>query len=119
MMSHIFDHLMPGLQSDPERKRQESENRKKCETKLYRLLGEMVETERKYVGDLEQACRDYLPLAGSFDATQIQSLDRREMRKKKRNLSQSPSLSSGSHSGSKASCIGLGLESGRDVNNNE
>ena len=82
-MSHIFDHLMPSLQSDPERKRQESENRKKCETKLYRLLGEMVETERKYVGDLEQACRDYLPLAGSVDATQIQSLDRREMRKKK------------------------------------
>ena len=48
-----------------EQKRQESAARKKCKTKLYRLLAEMVETERKYVEDLEQTCEDYLPLAGS------------------------------------------------------
>ena len=92
MMSHIFDHLMPGLPSDLERKRQESAARRKCETKLYKLLAEMVETERKYVEDLEQACEDYLPLAGSMEDSQMQSLDRRKMRKKKRTLSQSSSL---------------------------
>ena len=113
MMSHIFDHLMPGV----ERKRQESAARRKCETKLYRLLAEMVETERKYVEDLEQTCEDYLPLAGSMDHSQVQSLDRREMRKKKRTLSQSSSLNSSF--GSKESCIGLGLGNGKDINNTE
>ena len=53
------------LQTDLEQKRQESAGRKKCEIQLYRLLAEMVETERKYVEDLEQTCEDYLPLAGS------------------------------------------------------
>ena len=109
MMSHIFDHLMPGLQSDLERKRQESAARRKCETKLNRLLAEMVETERKYVEDLEQTCEDYLPLAVSMDHSQVQSLDRREMRKKKRTLSQSSSLNS--NCGSKESGNGLGLDS--------
>ena len=113
MMSHIFDHLMPSLQ----RKRQESAARRKCETKLYRLLAEMVKTERNYVDDLEQACEDYLPLAGSMDHSQVQSLDRREMRKKKRTLSQSSSLNSSF--GSRESRIGLGLDSGKDIDKTE
>ena len=105
------------LQTDLEQKRQESAGRKKCEIQLYRLLAEMVKTERNYVDDLEQACEDYLPLAGSMDHCQVQSLDRREMKKKKRNLSQSSSLNSSF--GSKEFCNGLGLDSGKDINNTE
>ena len=63
------------LQTDLEQKRQESAGRKKCEIQLYRLLAEMVETERKYVEDLEQTCEDYLPLAGS------QSQEQKKMRR--------------------------------------
>ena len=44
--------------SHSEKKMQESAGRKKLETKLYRLLAEMVETERNYVQDLEQVCSD-------------------------------------------------------------
>ena len=105
------------LQTDLEQKRQESAGRKKCEIQLYRLLAEMVDTERKYVEDLEQTCEDYLPLAGSMDHSQVQSLDRREMRKKKRTLSQSSSLNS--NFGSKESCTGLGLDGGKGINNTE
>ena len=99
--------------SHSERKMQESAGRKKLETQLYRLLAEMVETERNYVQDLEQvcafiymktfsgelhfpfiqACRNYLPLAGARKDSQYQSLDRRKLKKTKRSLSQ-PQLSS-------------------------
>ena len=53
-MVHIVDHLVSGLQTDLEKRRAGSEARIKCENQLYRLLAEMVETERKYVQDLEQ-----------------------------------------------------------------
>ena len=101
--------------SHSERKIQESAGKKKLETKLYKLLAEMVETERNYVQDLEQvcayiymktfsselhflsiqACRNYLPLAGTRkdSHSQYQSLDRRKLKKTKRSLSQ-PQLSS-------------------------
>ena len=49
-----LDHLVQGLAIDMERKKQETATRQRLETQLYRLLTEMVETERKYVRDLEQ-----------------------------------------------------------------
>ena len=60
--------------------------------KLYRLLAEMVETERKYVQDLEKACDYYLPLAGVVSHRQIQSLDQQQIKKKERNISQHSSM---------------------------
>ena len=118
MMGHRIDHMMiSSLQADLEQKRQESAGRKKREIHLYRLLAEMVETERKYVQDLEQTCRDYLPLAGSFDASQIASLDRGKLKKKKKNLSQCSSMTS-SYS-SQRSFNGLGLESGGEISKTE
>ena len=53
IVDHL-DHLVQGLAIDMERKKQEAANRQRLETQLYRLLTEMVETERKYVRDLEQ-----------------------------------------------------------------
>ena len=55
-MCHIIDHLVPGLPYDLVMKMEKSAARRKSENQLYRLLSEMVETERKYVQDLEQAC---------------------------------------------------------------
>ena len=61
MMGKIVEHFLAGLQKDCEKLRQdregsaeESAERKKKETKLYQLLSELIETERKYVADLEQ-----------------------------------------------------------------
>eukprot|EP00092_Neocalanus_flemingeri_P086013 GFUD01108316.1.p1 GENE.GFUD01108316.1~~GFUD01108316.1.p1 ORF type:complete len:192 (+),score=50.10 GFUD01108316.1:43-576(+) len=78
----------------------------------------MVETERKYVQDLEQACDEYLPLAGKFNDCQIQSLDRRKLKKTKRNRS-NQDLSSG-HTihgsfSSQESSNGIGIETAREV----
>ena len=53
IVDHL-DHLVQGLAIDMEKKKQESAARQRLETQLYRLLTEMVETERKYVRDLEQ-----------------------------------------------------------------
>ena len=53
-MVKLVDHLVQGLAIDIERKKQETATRQRLETQLYRLLTEMVETERKYVRDLEQ-----------------------------------------------------------------
>ena len=53
LVDHL-DHLVQGLAIDMEKKKQESAARQRLETQLYRLLTEMVETERKYVRDLEQ-----------------------------------------------------------------
>ena len=53
-ISTHLDHLVQGLAIDMERKKQEPATRQRLETQLYRLLLEMVETERKYVRDLEQ-----------------------------------------------------------------
>lgn len=54
MMVKLVDHLVQGLAIDIERKKQETASRQRLETQLYRLLSEMLETERKYVSDLEQ-----------------------------------------------------------------
>ena len=117
MRAHLIDHMVSSLQTDLEQKRQESTGRKKREIHLYRLLAEMVETEKKYVQDLEQTCKDYLPLSGSFDASQIASLDRRQLKKKTRNLSQCSSMNSSC--GSRRSFNGLGLENGGEIRKTE
>merc|ERR1711953_226110 len=117
IVDHL-DHLVQGLAIDMERKKQEAATRQRLETQLYRLLTEMVETERKYVRDLEQACDEYLPLAGKSDRgkhhSQSLSLDRKK-RKKRRNdsgtkqrlsITSRGSLSGGSRS-SQGSSINL------------
>ena len=62
MMVQLIDNLVGGLQKDFERRIEEQTLRKKSETQLCKLLEEMLETEKKYVEDLEKACHDYLPL---------------------------------------------------------
>ena len=64
MMGKIFEHFISGLQQDCEKIRQDNEDkasdsddRRKKETKLYQLLSELIETERKYVRDLEEVRR--------------------------------------------------------------
>ena len=54
MMVKIVDHLVQGLHIDIEKRKQENASRQKLETQLYKLLTELVETERKYVKDLEK-----------------------------------------------------------------
>ena len=61
MMGKIVEHFIRGLQQDCERLRHEKDNsafdygaRKKLETKLYQLISELIDTERKYVADLEE-----------------------------------------------------------------
>ena len=105
-MSHIIEHLVSGMQNDLCMKKEESAARRKSEAQLYRLLAEMVETERKYVQDLEEACDYYLPLAGIVGHRQ--SLDRRQMKKNKRNLSQCSSVTTSSSS--QESFTGLSLD---------
>ena len=60
-MGRIVGHFTALLQQDCEKLKQqregsaeESDERKKKETKLYQLLSELIETEKKYVADLEQ-----------------------------------------------------------------
>ena len=60
-MARICDNFTDGFQQDCEKLRWEREvsaddsaDRKKKETKLFHLLSELIETERKYVADLEQ-----------------------------------------------------------------
>ena len=53
-MVKIVDHLVQGLHIDIEKRKQENASRQKLETQLYKLLTELVETERKYVKDLEK-----------------------------------------------------------------
>ena len=61
MIGKIVEHFISGLQQDCEQLRNQrdisqfdSEARKKKEGKLYQLLSELIETERKYVADLEE-----------------------------------------------------------------
>ena len=112
MMYHIIDHIVPALQSDLVQEMYKSAARRKTEDQLYRLLAEMLETERNYVQDLELACDYYLPLAGVGNHRQIQSLDRRQMKKKKSNLSQCSSVTTSCSS--QESFTGLNLERGGD-----
>ena len=60
MMVKIVDHLGQGLAIDIEKKKQEAVARQRLETQLYRLLSEMLETERKYVSDLEQVGKIFI-----------------------------------------------------------
>ena len=117
MMGHIVEHLVSGLQNDLCIQKEESAARRKSENQLYRLLAEMVETERKYVQDLEQACDYYLPLAGIVSHRQIQSLDRRQLKKNKRNLSQSSSVTTSCSS--QESFNGLSLERRENISPTE
>jgi hypothetical protein len=113
MMTHVIEHLVTGLQNDLSMKKEESVARRKSEAQLYRLLAEMVETERKYVQDLEEACEYYLPLAGIVSHRKIQSLDRRQLKKNKRNLSQCSSVTTSCSS--QESFNGLSLERGENI----
>ena len=91
-MDQIFEHIMSvkNIPAEIERKKQELAERKKLKQRLFQLLGEMVETERRYVQDLEQTCHDYLPLAGSGEI----SLNKRPKSNKSRYLKKSMSMSS-------------------------
>ena len=98
-MDQIFEHIrtVTNIPIEIERKRQEQAERKKLRHKLFQLLAELVDTERRYVQDLEQACHDYLPLAGSGKG----SLDRRSLQLSNKTRSQRPySLMSSSCSSS-------------------
>ena len=54
MMVKLVDHLVQGLHIDIEKRKQDNAEKQRLETQLYRLLTELVETERKYVNDLEK-----------------------------------------------------------------
>lgn len=54
MMVKLVDHLVQGLHIDIEKRKQDNAEKQRLETQLYRLLTELVETERKYVKDLEK-----------------------------------------------------------------
>ena len=96
---------------------EKSAARRKSEDQLYRLLAEMLETERNYVQDLELACDYYLPLAGVGNHRQIQSLDHRQMKKKERNISQHYSV--GTSCSSQGSIHELTLECGKNISPSE
>ena len=46
--------MVQGLHIDIEKRKQENAEKQRLETQLYKLLTELVETERKYVKDLEK-----------------------------------------------------------------
>ena len=54
MMVKLVDHLVQGLHIDMDKRKQETAARQKLQTQLYKLLAELVDTERKYVRDLEK-----------------------------------------------------------------
>merc|ERR1719233_718569 len=68
--------------------------RLKCESQLQKLLAELLETEKKYVQDLQQACKDYLPLTLPSRYEDCHSLDRntsldsRPLKMRRRSVSQ-------------------------------
>lgn len=115
MMVKLVDHLVQGLHIDIEKRKQENAEKQRLETQLYKLLTELVETERKYVKDLEKACDEYLPLAGKparANNTRPQtssggkfgqchhsnsmSLERKKRRRKRRSVSETSLNESGS-----------------------
>jgi len=118
MMVKIVDHLVQGLHIDIEKRKQEAAAKQRLETQLYKLLAELIDTERKYVRDLEKACDEYLPLAGKLSSSSSSNRGKfghksmtleRKKRKKKR------SLSSGSlnYSGSSGQSSSSGSRSSR------
>eukprot|EP00092_Neocalanus_flemingeri_P027093 GFUD01029380.1.p1 GENE.GFUD01029380.1~~GFUD01029380.1.p1 ORF type:complete len:410 (+),score=112.23 GFUD01029380.1:121-1350(+) len=73
-----------------EKEGSESERRERHEARMSQLLSELLETERRYVQDLEQVCDDYLTLTGEHP--KCSSLDRRNLKKIKRRRSLIKSL---------------------------
>jgi len=76
-MAQLVDHFLTGLTIG------EGEHcplRRKQEHRLTQLLAELLDTERKYVDDLETVCQEYLPLAGETRERYCRSLDRRRKR---------------------------------------
>jgi len=68
----LVDHLVAGLHIDIDKRKEEAAKRQRLETQLCKLLAELIDTERKYVKDLEKACEEYLPLAGKLARTRAQ-----------------------------------------------
>ena len=65
----------------------------KYNRKLYKLLAELLETEKKYVLDLEEVCDLYLPLTLQSGESYSKSLDRaKEKLKRQRSLSRPKSF---------------------------
>jgi len=88
-MGKIVEHFIKGLQQDCEQLKErrdlnvfDSEARKKKEFKLYQQLSELLDTERKYVQDLEQVCSDYSPLLRN--STGYATIERKKTSKVKR-----------------------------------
>jgi len=137
MMVKLVDHLVQGLHIDIEKRKQETAARQKLETQLYKLLAELVDTERKYVRDLEKACDEYLPLAGKLTSSSSgvrgkfgqcdhsMSLERKKRRRKKRSVSEtnlhqrnSSGGSSGGSSGSSRQSLSGGSRSSQGSSTN-
>ena len=65
----------------------------KYNRKLYKLLAELLETEKKYVLDMEEICDVYLPLTEHSGESYSKSLDRaKEKLKRQRSLSRPKSF---------------------------
>jgi len=62
-------------------------DRQKSENRLIHLLKEFIQTERKYVQDLDETCRVYLPLAGWDYVRRSKSADRRRKHSSRRRSS--------------------------------
>ena len=54
MMVKLVDHLVAGLHIDIDKRKEEAAKRQRLETQLCKLLAELIDTERKYVKDLEK-----------------------------------------------------------------
>ena len=66
MMVKLVDHLVAGLHIDIDKRKEEAAKRQRLETQLCKLLAELIDTERKYVKDLEKV--KLMMLDGVFDA---------------------------------------------------
>ena len=65
-MVKLVDHLVAGLHIDIDKRKEEAAKRQRLETQLCKLLAELIDTERKYVKDLEKV--KLMMLDGVFDA---------------------------------------------------
>jgi len=132
MMVKLVDHLVQGLHIDIEKRKQDNAEKQRLETQLYKLLTELVETERKYVKDLEKACDEYLPLAGKparTNNTRAQAgsggkfgqchhsnsmtLERKKRRRRKRRSESTTSLNESGSSGSSGQSLSEGSRGSR------
>ena len=73
----------------------------KYSRQLFKLLGELLETEKKYVLDLEEVCDVYLPLTVQPGEEYSKSLDRAKQKlKRQRSLNRPNSFHASSRNGS-------------------